>query len=489
MRRFTAALLASSLLLAGGCASPTHHDALTVGTTGAPATLDFTTTSGAAIPQALMGNVYETLVRTNDDGSISPWLATSWEATPTSYTFHLRDGVRFTDGSPFDAHSAKYSIDNVATWTNGLKAGMAPVANTTVLDRLTLRVDLKAPSQNWLWVMGTFVGSMMTPTATPADPVGTGPYLIKEWKERESLSFTANPDYWGEAPHSPTAQIRYYPDAVSSTNALAAGDVDIVWKMDAPELLDRLQKFDIHVGTTNGEVLLSMNNNAAPFNDIAVRRAVFLGVDRQGVIDSVFEGMGTDTGGTPVPPTDPWFSPSTGVQYNPAAAREILQQAGYATDGSDPRLHVTITSPSLPYAQAVSEVVYSQLRDLGFTMTLRTAEFPAVWLSQVMKQKDYQMSVIAHVEPRDIGHIFGNPNYYIGFDSPRTRELLAAADAAASAEQSTELMRQAVAEIMDQAASLTVLNFPNIVVTRPGVQGFNATAVTDTLPLGEVILP
>ena len=97
---------------------------IVVGTTAPPASLDFTTTSGAAIPQALMGNVYEGLVRIDQDSTIQPLLATSWELDDagTTYTFHLREGVKFSNGDEFTADTAKFSIDRVADWSMGWKA-------------------------------------------------------------------------------------------------------------------------------------------------------------------------------------------------------------------------------------------------------------------------------------------------------------------------------------------------------------------------------
>ncbi|KQB86899.1 ABC transporter substrate-binding protein [Corynebacterium lowii] len=461
----------------------------------APASLDFTTTSGAAIPQALMGNVYETLVRIDSSGDIQPGLAQSWEVSEdgTTYTFHLRPGVRFSNGDAFSAHTAKFSLDRVLSdaWTNGLKAQMAPVASTTALDDLTLEVRLHQRSTTWLWNMGTLVGAMMSPQAVDdlaAHPVGTGPYEVDTWAVGSALRLRTNPDYWGESPANEGVEIRYFPDAISATNALESGDVDVLWGLQSPELLDPLQargQWNIDVGTTNGEVLLSMNNRRAPFDDVAVRRAVLHAIDRQAVIDTVWDGYGVDTGGIPVPPTDPWYQPSQRYPFDPERARTLLNEAGYATDGTDPRLEVTITVPAMPYTQTTSELVYSQLRDVGFRVTLKSAEFPAVWLAQVLKKHDYDMSLIAHVEARDIPTLFGNPDYYLGYDSPRTRELLAAADAAAP-EETTELMKQAVDSLMEEAAADTLMNFPSIVVSHPGIGGIDPTAVVDSLPLSRI---
>lgn len=461
-------------------------EGVVVGTVAAPASLDFTSTGGAAIPQALMANVYETLVRIDDDGEIVPHLATGWDVSDDglTYTFHLREGVTFSNGEQFTAETAAFSIDYVQNeWTNGLKSQMDPVARARAVDTLTLEVTLAHPSNEWLWSMGTLTGAMMTPAGTQSlatDPIGTGPYTVERFAVGESVSYSARPDYWGE-PADGGAAIRYFSDAVGSVNALRSGDVDVVWSLQAPELLDTLpEEFGVEVGTTNGELLLSMNNDAAPFDDVRVRQAVAYGVDRQAVSQVVYEGLATDTGGAPVPPTDPWFTGRDYYPHDPERARRLLREAGYSEDD---RPQVTMTIPSLPYAETAAELLFSELRQIGFDVSLVSSEFPAVWLADVMGAADYQMSLIAHVEPRDVPVLFGDPGHYLRFDSEPVREELARAD---SGDDQVAHMRRAVDEIMAEAGALTLLNTPNIVLTAPGVTGVEANVVTDALPLAEI---
>lgn len=493
--RLAAPLLALSLMLSSCSAGYTatnaqrsvDRDSIVVGTTGVPASMDFTTSSGAAIPQALMSNIYETLVRINQDGDIVPWLATHWEVSPDqrSYTFHLRGGVRFSNGDAFTAQTAKFSIDRVNSdaWTNGLKKGMAVVKETTVLDPLTLKVTLSQRSNSWLYSMGTLIGAMMTPNGVDTlttNPIGTGPYTLSGWAQGESVSFTARPDYWGPQPLMPHAAIRYYADAIASTNALLTGDVDVVWNMQSPELLDTLpDRFRVQVGTTNGELLLSMNNKRPPFNDVAVRQAVMYALDREALNQVVYEGLATDTGGVPIPPTDPWYFTGDRYPFDPDKARELLA-------GRTPS--ITISVPSLPYAQQASELMYSQLEDVGFQVRLESTEFPAVWLTQVMQRKDYDMSLIAHVEARDFPTFFGSSDYYLGVDDPQLRRELTAADSGPAGEEIAHMQAAARREL-DIAGANNLLNIPNIALTAPGVTGVNANAITDALPLAEMGRP
>lgn len=458
-------------------------DSLVVGTTGTPASLDFTTTGGAAIPQALMANVYEGLVRIDDAGQVVPLLATSWEVSDdrTTYTFHLREGVHFSDGSPFNADTAAFSIAYVQdSWTNGLKSQMDVVERAEAVDEHTLKVTLTRPSQRWLWSMGTLTGAMMTPTgveALAANPVGTGPFVLDRFAVGESVSLRARDDYWGTPAHQDAA-IRYFSDATSAVNALRSGDIDLVWSMQSPELLDTLPtEFSVEVGTTNGEVIVSMNNQRAPFTDPRVRRAVAHAIDRRAINEVVWEGLATDTGGAPVPPTDPWFTGEDYATFDPEQSTQLLIDAGV------PHPDITIAVPSLPYAENISELLYSQLAEVGFRVHLTSVEFPAVWISEVMTAHDYDMSIMGHVEARDIPALFGNPQYYLGYDNAAVRELLLDADTAADP---TPAMREAVDLIMADAGAITVFNQPNIVVASPQVSGVSPTIVTDALALAGV---
>lgn len=466
------AAVALALPLAA-CGDAAPRDNVVVAASGAPAGLDFTTTGGAAAPQALVGNVYETLVRIDASGAPVPHLAERVERDGGTFTFHLRDGVTFANGKPFTADDAAFSIHYVQNeWTNGLKAQMDPVTDVEVVDERTLRVTVEggtAAEDAWLWSMGTLTGAMMTPAGVDrlaTAPLGTGPYTVKRFDVGEAIEFDAREDYWG-GDVARDGLIRYFDDPVSAVNALRVGDADVVWGMQAPQLIDTLpEDIRVEVGTTNGEVLLSLNNTRAPFDDPNVRRAVAYAVDRTAVNQVVYNGLATDTGGAPVPPTDPWYPGRDFYPFDPDKARELLA-------GRTPE--ITITVPNRPYAQEASELIYSQLRDVGFRVRLETVEFPAVWLNQVLKGHDYQASLVAHVEPRDVPMLFGNPDYYLGYDNAVVRERIAAGDMAGAVEQ-----------IMDDAAALTLANAPNIVLYAPGVSGLDPNVVTDSLPLNEV---
>ncbi len=493
--RAAAALLAASVLGLSSCsagssgeepAESAERTAITVALTGEPTNLDFTTTAGAAIPQALMTNVYEGLVEIDQDGDIQPLLAESWDISEDrrTYTFMLQPDVTFSNGEPFTSDDVKFSLDRVTSgaWVSSLKDKMAIVEAVNVLGDTEVEIVLSRPSNAWLFDLGTPVGAMFDESGVDDlanTAIGTGPFTIEAWNRGQSIEMKAREDYWGEAPQVETATLRYFADATATTNALRSGDVDVVYNMQAPELLSTFESDDAYQvleGTSNGEIILSMNNRRAPFDDVRVRQAVMHAIDRQAVLDTAWSGYGTVVGAA-VPPTDPYYEDLTGVNaYDPDKARSLLAEAG-AED-----LNITFSVPTRPYATAVSEIVVSQLAEVGINATIESAEFPAVWLDKVFTQHDYDMSVVLAVESRDFLTMFNNPDYYLGYDNSKIAEAAAAADAADEAGY-VDGMQDVVRTVTEDAAAGVLFLFPNIVVANAEVTGVPANSVTEALDL------
>lgn len=480
----TAALVAACSAGSGEGTGGARTDVV-VGLTGEPTNLDFTTTSGSAIPQLLMNNVYEGLVTIDQKGEVQPQLAESWEVNGdrTVYTFTLHEGVTFSDGSPFTADDVVASIGRVQNdWTLSLKSKMDVVRKAEATSDTEVAVTLEHPSNSWLFDMGTSVGAML-PDDLSADlateTVGTGPYTVEEVAPGDHITLAARDDYWGEAPAIQDVTVRYFADANAQANAVRAGDIDMAYNMQAPDLLAGLERDeDLQVidGTSTGEVLLALNNTEPPFDDLRVRRAVMYAIDRKAVLDTAWAGHG-ELIGSMVPPTDPYYQDLTDAYpYDPERAKELLAEAG-AED-----LSITFDVPTRPYAEAVAQVVVSQLKDVGIDAKIVPAEFPAVWLDKVFTEHDYQMSVILHTEARDMLTIFGDPDYYIGYDNPRVNEVAEEADRS-SPDQYVAGMQEVARMIVDDAASDPLFLFPNTVVADAGLAGIAANATTESMDL------
>lgn len=488
-----AAIAVTGVLTLGACSAgagatsasgEAHDPTAIIGLTGEPVNFDLTTTSGAAIPQVLMNNVYEGLVALDQDGAVAPKLAESWTVSEDglSYDFTLVEGATFSNGAEFTADDVKFSLERVKTdWSINM-AKMAVLDHVEVVSPTEAKVVLNKPSNAWLFDMTGTVGLMFDESGV-ADlantPIGTGPYTITERVTGDHITLAAREDYYGEAPAVTDITLRYFADAVASTNALRAGDVDMLYNMQAPDLIGQFESnddFQVIQGSSNGEILLSMNNKAAPFDDVRVRQAVAYALDEQAIIDTAWAGYG-EVIGAMVPPTDPYYEDQTDAYpYDPEKAKELLAEAGAEN------LSITFSVPTRPYATAVSEVVVSQLAEVGIDATIESSEFPAVWLDKVFNQHDYQMSVILAVEARDLLPTFNNPDYYIGYDNSVIAPLAAAADAGTE-EEYIEGMQAVVDQIVADEPAVPLFLFPNVVIADTGLSGIKANSVTESLDL------
>ncbi len=360
----SAALLVLTACSAGSGASsgssPGGDQSLSIGLVAEPASLDFTTTDGAAIPQVLLGNVYERLVKQDDSGKIVPALAKSWTVSPDrkTYTFDLVDNAKFTNGKPFTAADAVFSINRVKTaWTTSLKSAMDVVQEAKALSPTQVQVTLTKPSNGWLFRMTTRIGAMFSETGVSAlatDPIGTGPFKFSKWNRGDSIVLERNDDYWGTKPFFNQITLKYFKDPTALNNALLTGTINVIGTVQAPEALSQFtsnDKYQVIEGTTNGEVLLSFNNSEPIFKDIRTRQAIRQAIDHKALMDTCWAGRGKLIGSM-VPPTDPWYEDLTGVApYDLAKAKSLLQASGAA--GKTLRLRL----PTLPYAISCGQVV------------------------------------------------------------------------------------------------------------------------------------
>lgn len=456
--------------------------------TGAePTNLDFTTTAGAAIPQLLMNNVYETLVKVDQNGGIVPLLAESWTVSDdgTTYDFTLREGVTFSDGRVLTAADVVASFNRVQTdWLNARAAQMAVVASTTAIDDHHVRVVLNRPSNQWLFTIATAVGAIF-----PADldfdlqttAIGTGPFTVAEVAPGDHVRLQARTDYWGQPPGVDAVTIRYFVDTSAAVNGLRAGDIDALLNLttgDQTRDLEDEPGIQVLAGTSTGDVLWSFNNRRPPFDDLRVRQAFAYAVNREAVMNAATAGYGTLVGAM-VTPQDPFFQDlSDAYPYDPARARELLAEAGASN------LQVTFDVPNLPYATTAAEVIQSQLAEVGVGVTIRQLEFPAVWLEQVFTNHDFQMSVIMHSEARDLMTVMA-PDYYLGYDNP---QVMAAAEAADAADEAGWIagMQDVVRQIVADVPGVVLYLAPTLWVADANLSGIQPNAVTESMDLTEL---
>ena len=480
--------LLALLVLGAWAMSPAHAaDRIVVGMQLEPPVLDPTVNPAAAISEALYGNLFEGLVRFARDGSVLPALAQSWEVSQDglAYVFHLRDGVRFHDGVVFDAEVARFALERAlaADAANPQRSRIAAIRTVEALDARTLRLTLSRRSgsllQSLAW--GAFV--MVEPRSAPANsvhPVGTGPFRFLDWTRGDSLTLARNDDYWGQPARLERVTFKFIADPSAAYAALMAGDVDAFSSYPAPESFAQFAadpRFKVLIGSTQAKTVLALNNRRAPLDRLAVRRAVAYAIDRHAIIDGAMFGYGTPIG-SHFAPTSPDYLDLTGLYpHDPARARALLTQAGYPHGFS-----VAMKLPPPSYARRAGEIVAAQLAQVGIRVRIENLEW-AQWLDQVFTRHDFDMSVVAHVEPMDYD-IYARDDYYFGYSSGEFKSLTAALEDTLDAGARHELLQKIQRELALDAVNGFLFEYPRLAVWNAHVSGLGFDNVLGVAELG-----
>jgi peptide/nickel transport system substrate-binding protein len=467
--------LAAILLLAGLATAEAAKTSLSLGMTVEPSGLDPTIAAPVAIREVTWANLFETLVKLDESGHIQPLLAKSWTVSPDglTYTFQLQTGAKFHDGTPFTSADVKFSFDRARapTSTNAQKQIFAPMEAVETPDPATAIIRLKQPSGNFLYYLAWGDASIVSPgtaEANRANPVGTGPFRFRTWARGDRVELVRNPDYWGEKPKLETVTFRFIGDPQAQVAALRAGDLDAFPNLAAPELFADLQKdkrFTAIAGNTEGEIVAGMNNARKPFDDVRVRRALMHAIDRKALVEGAFSGIGQPIG-SHFSPNHPAFVDTSGVlPYDPAKAKALLKEAGY-----EKGLSFTIKSPQMAYAARSAELMAAMFEEVGVEAKIVPTEFPAKWIEDVFKAKNYDMTIVAHAEPLDID-IYARPTYYFSYKNERFNALMA--EVAATADEAARNAKYQEAEriLADDVPALFLFQLPKLGVWDARLKG------------------
>ncbi|WP_111733198.1 ABC transporter substrate-binding protein [Roseovarius amoyensis] len=427
MKPFRMAMLAGVMTMAAMAAHA--KSSLVVGLQLEPPHLDPTSAAAGAIDQVLYANVFEGLTRFGADGSVGPGLAESWDISEDGliYTFHLRAGVSFHDGTTFDARDVKFSLDRARDENsqNAQKALFSGIESVEVVDDLTVRVTLSAPDGGFLFNMAwgdAVIVASESITEIKQKPVGTGAFRFEDWVQGDRITLVRNPDYWGTPAQLEEATFKFISDPTAAFAAVMAEDVDAFPGFPAPENLPQFEadpRFQVLVGSTEGETVLAMNNKLKPLDDVRVRKAIVHAIDRQAIIDGAMFGLGTPIGTHFAPHHPDYVDLLDQSAYDPELSKKLLAEAGYA-DG----FTTTLKLPPPSYARRGGEIIAAQLRAVGIETEITNLEW-AQWLEEVFRGRDFGLTIVSHTEPLDIG-IYARPDYYFQYDSAEFQEMYAA---------------------------------------------------------------
>jgi peptide/nickel transport system substrate-binding protein len=399
-------------------------DVLVIGMSLEPPVLDPTKNAAAAIRSIACPSIFESLGRIDRNGAIGPGLAESWSISEDGkeYVFTLRQGVKFHDGEVFDASVVKFSLDRLFAPDSAVpaKSLYTDIDKVEAVDAKTVKITLKSPNSYLLYNVSLGDAGIMHPKSVATNdkkPVGTGPFQFKERKEGDSITLERWPDYRDlSAIKLKTLVFKVVKDPSAQVSALLAGDVDTFPGFQAPELVDRLKKdprFAVVVGTTEGEVIMATNNGKKPFDNLKVRQAMAHALNREELI-AAESGFGAPIGSHFPPHNKAYIDLTKTYPFDIAKGKALLAEAGYP-NGFD----ASFKLPPVGYAQRAGEVLASQLGKIGIKVAITQLQWPQ-WLSEVFKERNYDLTIVAHTEANDLDR-YARDGYYWNYNSPEFR--------------------------------------------------------------------
>jgi peptide/nickel transport system substrate-binding protein len=336
---------------------------------------------GGTISDAAKRLVYSSLVKETPGREIKPDLATSWKADGTVWTLTLRQGVKFHDGTPFSAQAVKYHYDRLLGPENPQRASdWKPFLDRVeVVDDSTVRFHTKFPDPYFLQRLAASsqIASADAHKKYGKDlarnPVGAGPFKLKEWTPGVRAVFVRNDAYWGDKANLDQIIIRPVPEAGARAIALESGDVQLA-DLLSPEDMPRLQRnrsILLDSKATVRQLTVGLNNTKKPFNDIRVRRALNYAVDRQAIAKGIYQDLAEVLPGA-VPSLATGFAPVASFAYDPARAKELLGQAGYSNGFS-----ATLIGTKGRYFKdfEMMQAIQQQLKRVGVDAKIQTVEW------------------------------------------------------------------------------------------------------------------
>ncbi len=495
---------AGAALLFGGLGGPasaqTPPGVLIVGQIAEPKSLDPAAVT-AVNDFRILVNVYEGLTRYKSGTlEVEPALATDWSISEdgTEYTFTLRDGVTFHDGTPFNAAAVKFNFDRMLdenhpyhdTGPFPLSFFFGAVEATEVVDDMTVKFTLNAPYAPFLSNLAYPTGLMVSPAAVEANgkefgrnPVGTGPFKFGEWRSNEAVVVERHDGYWGEAAGTEAVVFRPITDANTRVAEMLAGGIDLMVEVP-PTSLGQFSGDGFSVAEQAGPHVwfLILNAKEGPFADKRVRQAANYAINKEAIVNDVLEGTASVAAG-PTPPAFAWAYNEAldPYPYDPEKAKALIAEAG--ADGATLTFYVTEGGSGMLDPVPMGTAIQADLQAVGFDVKIETYEWNTflgevnpglegkadmaemAWMTNDPDTLPY-LALRSEAWPENGGF---NSGYY---SNPKVDELLEAARTATDQDERARLYREMQEIVQEDAPWVFVANWKQNAVTNDRVENF-----------------
>jgi ABC-type dipeptide transport system, periplasmic component len=348
----------------------------------------------AAGTKEVLFNIFEGLVKPDSEGNLVPAVASEFIVSEDhkSYTFMLRENVKFHNGAEVTAEDVEYSIKRCADTSSGapLVSAYSIIDSVEIKDEKTIIIHLTEPNVEFLAYTTTAIIPKDVEDIN-SNPIGTGPFKYVSRAPQENLIVERFEEYWGEKAHLNRVEFKVVADADMIVMSLKGGSVDMFQRLTSSQTMELGEEFTIKEGTMNLIQALYLNNAAEPFNDVNVRRALSYAVDPVEIIQIMGDGKGTEVGSSVFPAFKKYYLEELKEVYaqDIEEAKRLLEEAGYPNG-----FEMTITVPSnyKPHVDT-AQVIREQLKEIGVTANIELIEWSA-WLDDVYAKKNYESTVI-----------------------------------------------------------------------------------------------
>lgn len=389
-------LLTLTIALSGCSGDKSAEDSSSEITIGIPQDLEDTLDPHkvtAAGSKEVLFNIYEGLMKADADGNLNPAVASDYVVSEDglTYTFTLRDGIKFHDGTSVTVEDVIYSIERCADTSDGepLVAAFSNIVNVKAEDNKVV-ITLNAADSDFLSYMTTAI----IPEANKepdTNPIGTGPYKYVSRSPQEEFVVEKFDDYWGTPANIEHVTFKIVADADSIITALNGGSVDMYCRITSDQVAQLGEDYEVYEGTMNLVQALYLNNAVEPFNDAKVRQALFYATNPQGVLDMISDGKGSIIGSAMFPAFGKYYMEELNDTYaqDVEKAKALLAEAGYP-DGFD--MTISVPSNYQPHIDT-AQVLVEQLKAIGVNASIELIEWDS-WLSDVYSDRNYQSTVV-----------------------------------------------------------------------------------------------
>jgi peptide/nickel transport system substrate-binding protein len=488
------AVLAICVLLSAltGCSTGERVDlgegasgALVAAIAGEPDQLDPHKTT-AYFSFEVLENVFDTLVEPDANLQMQPALAESWETSPDqlTWTFHLRPGVTFHDGTKLTADDVVYSYRRIIDEELANSDKFSSVQAVEAPDPATVVIRVDRPTPNMLTNIGGFKGMAIVSRANvdsgriATHPVGTGPFSFAGQKSGDSITLRANPNYWGGPPGISGVTFRFISEPSTALSALQAGEVD--WTDSIPpQRVTQLradESLRLAVTPSNDYWYLALNEARAPWNDVRVRQAIAYAVDRDAIVQATSYGTAA-ANQLAIPQGNPWFTPydryGEDGERGLETARTLLQEAGARPENLD-----MLVTTEYPETVTAAQIIADNLAPLGISVNIRTVDF-ATWLDE-QNSGNFDMLMmgwLGNIDPDDFyyaqHHTDGTSNAQ-KFSDPEVDRLLDAGRVETDQATRKADYAKAATLIADGVSYIYLYNPSVIQAWNPELSGYDA---------------